>query len=187
MLNIPPYPYVVTESSDVLLDQGWVVRPQLFFSCPLRPRGRVRGARLPVAGQLHVLPCRHASPTRVLQHLRVHGHANGWPYGSYGRAEAARALTHAHSVCGPRRQCAGARALDAPVPPKQLYSDHPTPAPPAPERQVSTWAGRCKRRVGKQLEGHVPTCTRSTNGCGSLGGAIRVWGACRWLRLRSSA
>ena len=44
MLTIPPYPYVVTESSsDVPLDQGWVVRPQLFFSCHLRPRG----ARLP--------------------------------------------------------------------------------------------------------------------------------------------
>ena len=35
---------LVTESSsDVPLDQGWVVRPQLFFSCRLRPRG----ARLP--------------------------------------------------------------------------------------------------------------------------------------------
>ena len=40
VLAIPPHPYVVTESSsDVLLDQGWVVRPQLFFSCHLRPRG----------------------------------------------------------------------------------------------------------------------------------------------------
>ena len=40
MLTIPPYPCVVTESSsDVPLDQGWVVRPQLFFSCHLRPRG----------------------------------------------------------------------------------------------------------------------------------------------------
>ena len=44
MLTIPPYPCVVTESSsEVPLDQGWVVRPQLFFSCHLRPRG----ARLP--------------------------------------------------------------------------------------------------------------------------------------------
>ena len=43
MLTVPPYPYVVGESSDVPLDQGWVVRPQLFFSCHLRPRG----ARLP--------------------------------------------------------------------------------------------------------------------------------------------
>ena len=43
MLTIPPYPFVVGESSDVPLDQGWVVRPQLFFSCHLRPRG----ARLP--------------------------------------------------------------------------------------------------------------------------------------------
>ena len=24
----------------------------------------------------------------------------------------------------------------------QLYSDHPRPAPPAPDRQVSSWAGR---------------------------------------------
>ena len=44
VLTIPPYPYVVTESSsDVPLDQGWVVRPQLCFSCHLQPRG----ARLP--------------------------------------------------------------------------------------------------------------------------------------------
>ena len=40
---VPPYPYVVGESSDVPLDQCWVVRPQLFFSCHLLPRG----ARLP--------------------------------------------------------------------------------------------------------------------------------------------
>ena len=39
----------------------------------------------------------------------------------------------------------GARALDAPLPPRQLYSDHPTPAPPAQGRQFSTWAGRCSR------------------------------------------
>ena len=58
-------------------------------------------------GQLHVLPGRHPSPTRVLQHLRAHGPARGWPYGNYGRAEAVRALTHAHSVCGPRHRCAG--------------------------------------------------------------------------------
>ena len=68
--------------------------------------------------------------------------------------DSVRTLTYAHSVCGPRRQCAGARALDAPVPqelpPRPLYSDHPTPAPPAPERQVSTWACRCTRRVGQE-------------------------------------
>ena len=39
------------------------------------------------------------------------------------------------------------------------------------------------------LAGREATChgTRSTNGCGSLGGANRVWGARRWLRLRSGA
>ena len=69
-------------------------------------------------GQLHVRPGRHPSPTRVLQHLRAHGPARGRLYGSYGRAEDVRALTHAHSLCGPRRsrrRCAGARALDAPL------------------------------------------------------------------------
>ena len=121
-----------------------------------------------VCSLLHVLPGRHPSPTRVLQHLPARR-----PYGSYGRAEAVRALTQAPSVCGPRSQCAGARALDVPVPPRQLYSDHPTQAPPAQERQVSTWAGRCSRRDGQEgKQCHVPTCTRSTNGCGSLGG----WG-----------
>ena len=41
MLTVPQYPFVVEESSgsDVPLDQCWVVRPQLFFSCHLRPRG----------------------------------------------------------------------------------------------------------------------------------------------------
>ena len=43
MLTVPPYPFVVGESSDVPLDQCWVVRPQLFFCCHLLPRG----ARLP--------------------------------------------------------------------------------------------------------------------------------------------
>ena len=90
-----------------------------------------------------------SSLTRVLQHLRAHDPANGLPYGSYGRAEAVRALTHAHSVCGPRRQWA--RALDAPVPPRPLYSDHPTPAPPAQYRQVSMgWQMQQTSRAGRE-------------------------------------
>ena len=39
MLTVPPYPYAVGEPSDIPLDKCWVVRPQLFFSCHLRPRG----------------------------------------------------------------------------------------------------------------------------------------------------
>ena len=136
--------------------------------------------------QLQVRPGRHPGPdpTRVLQHLRAHGPARGRPYGSYGRAEAVRALTHAHSVCGPRRRCAGPRALDAPLPPWQLYSDYPTPVQPAPGRRVFLmgWQMQPMSRAGREA-----TCTTSTNGCGSLDGANRVWGACRWLRLRSGA
>ena len=83
-----------------------------------------------------------------------HGPANGRPYGRYGRAEAVRTVTHPHPrpfCLWPRRQCAGARALDVPVPPRQLYSDHPTPAPPASERQVSTSAGRCSGIAADEL------------------------------------
>ena len=39
MLTVPPYPYVVDEPSDVHLEDCWVVRPQLFFSCHLQPMG----------------------------------------------------------------------------------------------------------------------------------------------------
>ena len=42
LCSLSPYPHVVGESSYVPLDRCWVVRrlrPQLFFSCHLRPRG----------------------------------------------------------------------------------------------------------------------------------------------------
>ena len=39
VLTVPPYPYEVGEPSDVPLGKCWVVRPHLFFSCHLRPRG----------------------------------------------------------------------------------------------------------------------------------------------------
>ena len=41
MLTVPPYPYVVGESSDVPHNQCWVVSPPLFFSCHLRPSARL--------------------------------------------------------------------------------------------------------------------------------------------------
>ena len=37
---------------------------------------------------------------------------------------------------------AGTRALDALVPPRQLYPDHPTLTPSAPARHVPIWAVR---------------------------------------------
>ena len=39
MLTVPPYLYAVDEPSDVPLEDCWVVRPPLFFSCHLRPLG----------------------------------------------------------------------------------------------------------------------------------------------------
>ena len=39
VLTVHPFPYAVGEPSDVPLERCWVVRPQLFFSCHLQPRG----------------------------------------------------------------------------------------------------------------------------------------------------
>ena len=146
MLNIPPYPYVVTESSDVLLDQGWVVRPQLFFSCHLRPRAH---------------GCREGPITRTARTTSKSNSCSTAPSSPWSCQWAAlwtlwacRSCTHPHPrpfCMWPRRQCAGARALDVPVPPRQLYSDHPTPDPPVPERQVSTSAGRCSGIAADEL------------------------------------
>ena len=37
VLTVPSCPYAVDEPSDVPLEDFWVVRPQLFSSCHLRP------------------------------------------------------------------------------------------------------------------------------------------------------
>ena len=39
MLTVPPYPYSVEDPCDIPLEKCWVVRPQLFFACYLRPIG----------------------------------------------------------------------------------------------------------------------------------------------------
>ena len=40
MLVVPPYPYCIEEDRHAVdLEDCWAVRPQLFFSCHLRPKG----------------------------------------------------------------------------------------------------------------------------------------------------
>ena len=39
VLTVPPFQYAVDEPSNVPLEDCWVVRPQLFFSCHQRPMG----------------------------------------------------------------------------------------------------------------------------------------------------
>ena len=39
MLTVPPYPFVLDDPSEVPLEECWLVRPQLFFTCHLRPAG----------------------------------------------------------------------------------------------------------------------------------------------------
>ena len=56
------------EPSDALLEKCWVVRPQLFFTCHLRPRNGRPQKRANLT-QLYVWCRHHPSSTRVLQHL----------------------------------------------------------------------------------------------------------------------
>jgi len=39
VLTVPPYPYTMEDPCKVPLEKCWVVRPQLFFACYLRPIG----------------------------------------------------------------------------------------------------------------------------------------------------
>ena len=47
VLVVPPYPYSIEEDRrEVLLEDCWAARPQLFFSCQLLPKG----GRMPKTG-----------------------------------------------------------------------------------------------------------------------------------------
>ena len=156
MLTVPPYPYVVGESSDVPLDQGWVVRPQLFFSCHLRPRG----ARLPrranyTYGPDDIQKLYEPSPTPI-------------PYvglvaGVLGRVPLMLLFLLGNST---------------PTIPHQLRQHRGARFP----HGLAYAADEPRSRAGREA-----TSMRRTNGCGNLGGANRVLGACQWLRLRSGA
>ena len=67
--------------------------------------------------------------TPNLQHLRAPGPALFWSNGNSGGAKVLLALADASTLRGPRLQCLGARTLDTPVSPRQLYTNHPTRAP----------------------------------------------------------
>ena len=100
-------------------------------------------------GQLHVRPGRHQSPTSVIQHLEPMVLPGGGPMEAMGVQKPSSTpilyVGLAADVLGP-----------VPLMPLFLLGNstpslrHPTPAPPAQERQVSTWAGRCSRRVGQE-------------------------------------
>ena len=37
MITVPPHPFVLEDPSEVPLEDCWIARPQLFFTCFLRP------------------------------------------------------------------------------------------------------------------------------------------------------
>ena len=45
MVTVPPLPFVLDDPSDVALEACWIARPQLFFTCFLRPVGGRRPKR----------------------------------------------------------------------------------------------------------------------------------------------
>ena len=100
-----------------------------------------------------VLPITHTARTTSKSNLCSTAPSSPWScqWAALWKLWASRSCTRPH----PRPFCMWAsppmgggaprRALDAPVPPRELYSDHPTPAPQAHEHRVSTWAGTCSR------------------------------------------
>ena len=85
--------------------------------------------------------------TPNLQHLRAPGPARFWSDGSSGGAQS---FTSPRTLRGPRLQCSGARALDAPVSPRQLYTDHPTRAPSPKRQEIPARMCRCLQRVWQE-------------------------------------
>ena len=94
--------------------------------------------------------------TPNLQHLRAPGPVWFLSNGNSGGAKILRALAHARTLRGPRLQCSGAHALDAPVSPRQLYTDHLT-RPPSPQGQeIPTLLCRRLQRVRQEGEQRLP-------------------------------
>ena len=53
VLIVPPYPYCIEEDRHAVdLEDCWTARPQLFFSCNLRPKDR----RMPKTGSFKTGP-----------------------------------------------------------------------------------------------------------------------------------
>jgi len=114
VLLVQPYPYVLEDPADVPLDDCWIARPQLYFTCHLRPaNGRQPKARRTYGEDDIPVELVFFS---TFEELALSGSD---PMKSHG----------AHPLCGQHRKCAGTCAVDAPVSPWQLYPNHPTPAP----------------------------------------------------------
>ena len=160
------------QPSDIPLEKFWVVRPQLFFSCHLRPRGGP--------------PPKRANYRCVQDDIQVQlvfyitfeplDLAGGGLMEAVGVQKLYVPSPSPILFVGLAANVLGRVPLMPLFLLGQLYSDNPTPASLASARQVPTWVGRCRgiRRdgqEGKQRLRGKPVAVAVWAGQNSSGGA----------------
>ena len=120
--------------------------------------------------------------TPNIQHLQAPRPAQFWSNGNSGSAKILQALADARTLAGPCLKCSGARTLDTPVSPRQLYTDHPTRAPSPKGQEIPTLLCRHLQRV-RQEGSNVYQLNQWLWEFGR-GKPHHVGGVCRWLRPR---
>ena len=182
MLTVPPFQYVVGESSDIPLDHCWVVKPQLFFSCHLRPRG----ARLP--RMANYTYCQDEIQVQLVFYSTFEPMV--LPIGGPMDAMGVQKL-YAPSLTPILYVGLVADVLGrVPLMPLFLLGNY-TPTIPHQLRQHRSARfpqGLADAADELGRKGSNVTCQRVRDQPMAVAvWANRVWGACRWLRLRSSA
>ena len=185
VLTFPPYQYAVGEPSDGPIEKCWVVRPQLFFFCHLRPRG----------GR----PPKRANNTYGAEALRTTSKFNSCstssssPWSCQGEALwklwASRSCTSPHphpsSMWASQLMCWGARPWCPSLSWAFLLR-------PSHTSSFSTFTAdfhmgwQMQLRAARRLEQEGKQRLRGDPMAEAVWANL-VWGACRWLRLRRGA
>ena len=152
----------------------------------------MRGRQLAVARMVRTSPGRHSCSVNVLQHLRSFGPAlfRSDSDGNSSRCKVVRALSNAHPLCEPRLFVLRRVPL-MPFFSAEFCGGNSTQTVTIPHYfrnlKRSKFPYDCanfERSCQPSWAGSEATSARSTNSCGSFGGASLIWGVCQCLRLR---
>ena len=172
MITVPPHPFVLDDPSEVPLEECWMARPQLFFTCFLRP---VDG-RPPK----RAMDSDTYGPDDIRADLVLFSTFEDLDLPGSGPMET-RGVTKYYEpsptpilYVGPISNVLGRVPL-MPFPPRQLYTDHPTRVPSPQSQQIPIRLRRCFRRVrqeGKQRLRGEPVDVGVWKGKASSGGSV---------------
>ena len=176
ILVIPQYPYCIEEiPQDVPLEDCWYARPQLFFTCYLRPKN----------GRLPKNPRYKHGPDDVFHHLVFFSTFEELKLPISGPMERAGVTKLYEPSPTPCLYVAPATNMVGRIPLMPLFlagtSTQPFLTSTASTRALaSQWAAVTLLR---QMDAVAAMCMRSTRGCGSLDVGSRAWVVCQWTRL----